>query len=106
MYQNADKTIEFFCSDHDKVFCYVCSTLDHNHCKKEYIPDISKSFFATTLEFQAKIVPLFQHCTHITGYVNGTVETVERNVETTLVDFQKFRQEIIDLLDTQELEIK
>ena len=34
------------------------------------------------------------------------METVECNVESTLDDFQKFRQEIIDLLDTQELEIK
>ena len=49
---------------------------------------------------------LLQKFTHITDYVNGTVETLKRNVKTTLGDFQKFRQEIIDLLDTQELEIK
>ena len=103
--KHADKIIEFFCCDHNKVFCYVCSTLDHTHCKKEYITDISKSFVAVQ-DFQAKIVSLLQQCTHITDYVNGTVETVERNVESTLGDFLKFRQEIIDLLDTQELEIK
>lgn len=40
--RHKDKLIEYYCKNCDELGCSVCITLNHTHCDKDYISDITR----------------------------------------------------------------
>lgn len=102
------KTIEFFCSDHNVVLCYVCSTLQHGQCKIEFIPDISKEFSESKgyEDRMERIETLLTETEYMCNNIKNTQDHKEKCISSVIENIEASRSELNEILNTWEAQIK
>lgn len=106
--QHMDRFLEFFCKTHDKLGCYVCVSLQHQHCELKYIPEIAKSFQGD-YEYICFEKSVRELNANVEGFLNDTasdLDTLKLMYDTALDKVKQFRAEISEHFDKKEKEIK
>ncbi|XP_053383696.1 E3 ubiquitin/ISG15 ligase TRIM25-like [Mercenaria mercenaria] len=105
---HGNKTIEFFCTQHDSLGCTVCITLNHRACKIDYIPDKcagigdTKEYRETMRNLEQKMKELDE----VTKRANVEDKEIDTCHDKALQEIIKFRKEINDHLDQLQRKIQ
>ena len=101
--------IKFYCHDHDKLLCSVCTTLDHprNSCKVKYIPDISQQSLNSKnlVDILQKMDEVIEQCKEISNDARTKINISNPSLADVLADIKMFRLQINQRLDEIEDEV-
>ncbi|XP_053389506.1 uncharacterized protein LOC128552483 [Mercenaria mercenaria] len=106
--RHGNKTIEFFCTQHDSLGCTVCITLNHRACKIDYIPDKcagigdTEEYRETMKKLEQKIKELHE----VMKRANVEDKEIDSCHDKALQEIVKFRKEINDHLDKSQRKIQ
>ncbi|XP_060574100.1 E3 ubiquitin-protein ligase TRIM71-like [Ruditapes philippinarum] len=103
--KHSDKPLEFYCNTHDSNACYVCVTLEHKHCKVDYIPDVSGNLSGELEKMIDRMETLMQKCKSNVRIAETATSNIEHMYTAVVEDIQVFRNEINECLDKMEAEI-
>ncbi|XP_060571554.1 transcription intermediary factor 1-beta-like [Ruditapes philippinarum] len=103
--KHSDKPVEFYCNTHDSNLCYVCVTLEHKHCKVDYIPDVSGNVSGELEKLIDRMETLMQKCKSNIKIAETATANIEQMYKAVVEDIQVFRNEINECLDKMEAEI-
>ncbi|XP_060571543.1 uncharacterized protein LOC132729735 [Ruditapes philippinarum] len=103
--KHGDKPQEFFCNKHGSTACSVCVTLEHKHCKVDYIPDVSESVSDELDTLINRMETLIKKCK--SNVKNAGTETInaEQMYKEVAEAIHQFREEINECLDRMEADI-
>ena len=95
------------CRNHNSLLCYVCSTLTHQNCEKEYIPDISEKYAnGIGYKLQAdRLTHILHACDDICRQMDDKTMAVTQNCSITHEDIDLFKQNLLREIDIQVSEI-
>ena len=98
-----EKIVDFFCRHHNSLFCYVCSTLTHQNCDKEYISDISEKYAnGTGYKLQAdRLTHILHACDDICRQMDDKTMAVTQNCSITHADIDIFKKNLLQEIDIQ-----
>ncbi|XP_060593629.1 E3 ubiquitin-protein ligase TRIM71-like [Ruditapes philippinarum] len=103
--KHSDKPLEFYCNTHESNMCYVCVTLEHKHCKVDYIPDVSGNVSGELEKLIDRMETLMQKCKSNVRIAETATANIEHMYTAVVEDIQVFRNEINECLDKMEAEI-
>lgn len=108
--KHSEKDIDFYCNFHKRVFCFVCSTVEHRDadCKVEYIPDISLKFLRD-IDYGLKIKRIdtfLRNCAHSQRQASDSLTSFHEACSEALKQIEKFREEINNTFERWENDLK
>ncbi|XP_045176033.2 uncharacterized protein LOC123536719 [Mercenaria mercenaria] len=105
---HGNKTIEFFCTQHDSLGCTVCITMNHRACKIDYIPDKCTGIGDTEeyRETMGKLEQKIKDLDKVMKRVNVEDKGIDTCHDKALQEIIKFRKEINDHLDQLQRKIQ
>jgi hypothetical protein len=103
--KHSNKPLEFYCNTHESNVCYVCVTLEHKHCKIDYIPDVSGNMSGELEKLIDRIETLIQKCKYNIRIAETATVNMEQMYTAAVEDIKVFRNEINECLDKMEAEI-
>ncbi|XP_060581990.1 E3 ubiquitin-protein ligase TRIM71-like [Ruditapes philippinarum] len=103
--KHSDKLLEFCCNTHNSNACYVCVTLEHKHCKVDYIPDVSRNVSNELEKLIDRMETLIQKCKSNVKIAETATTNIEQMYKAVVEDIKVFRNELNECLDKMEAEL-
>ncbi|XP_053388637.1 uncharacterized protein LOC128551747 [Mercenaria mercenaria] len=103
-----NKTIEFFCTQHDSLGCTDCITLNHRACQINFIPDKCAGIGNTEeyRETMRKLEQKIKELDEVAKRANVEDKEISTCHDKALQEIVKFRKEINDYLDQLQRKIQ
>ena len=104
------KPIEFYCAGHKRVFCYVCSAVEHREtvCKVNYIPEISDRYLEG-IDCSSRIHRIdtfLNNCLATQRQASNSLNQFQDSLTEALRQIETFRNDINTTLDNWEGDLK
>ncbi|XP_060579878.1 uncharacterized protein LOC132736704 [Ruditapes philippinarum] len=100
--KHRDKSLEFYCNNHEAVACYVCVTLEHKQCKVDYIPDVSGNLSDEFIKLSKKMEMLIKKYESNIRRAEAATKQLDQSHGNVVDEIKLFRKEINAYLDQME----
>jgi len=99
-----DEEIKFYCPSHDQLCCCACNVLEHDQCKKQYIPQISKDIHISQdyTELKEEIQSSEDQIKNCFKNIDHCLKAVENMNDNAIEQFTKFKALVIAYLNQRE----
>jgi len=99
--------VKIFCKTHRALCCVACTAALHEHCKKDYIPDIAQSYVtgAEYTKLQTDIKDLDQLGVQCHADIDRCMKEVDELNWDEVDKLKKYKEDIIEYLNKREKEL-
>ena len=102
-----DEEIKFYCPSHNALCCCACNVLEHDQCKKDYIPQISKDFLKSQdyTELQEEIQSSEDQIKNCFINIDQCLKAVQNMNDNAIEQFTKYKALVIAYINQREKEL-
>jgi len=99
--------VKIFCKTHEALCCVACTAAMHEHCKKDYIPDIAQSYVtgAEYSKLQTDIQDLDQLGVQCQADIDRCMKKLDALNWDEVDKLKKYKKDIIEYLNKRETEL-
>jgi len=99
--------VKLFCKTHGALCCVACTAAMHEHCKKDYIPDIAQSYItgAEYSKLQTDIQGLDQLGVQCQADIDRCMNEVDELKWDEIDKLKKYKEDIIEYINKRETEL-